>query len=130
MLAAYLNALQQAQNYLDQVFARWLREREYANILAELIQEQTLAGRMDELARTWFEACGESVGDLDIPDPVELFYRAYYLESEWQASLSMMWYVNARRIKIRGLAFLIDFNPPWDGALKELKKAKINCSVR
>lgn len=120
MLAAYLDAPQQAQSYLDQVFPFWLNKRDFVDVLAELIEEQMHPSRMDKLARTWFEACGGNVDDLDIPDPVDLFYRAYYLDAEWQASLSMMWYVNARRIKVRGLAFLIDHNPPWDGALKEI----------
>jgi hypothetical protein len=32
----------------------------------------------------------------------------------------VLWYTDSRRYKVQGMDFLIDFNPPWEGAIKDI----------
>ena len=47
------------------------------------------------------------------------FYAAYEVGNEYQSSVMVFSYVNPRRLRVYGLGFLIDHNPPWEGAVKD-----------
>ncbi len=32
----------------------------------------------------------------------------------------LFWYTNPRRTRVQGFNFLVDYNPPWDGAVKDI----------
>jgi len=48
------------------------------------------------------------------------FYRAYMYADDSQGLIIVLWYADRKRRKVQGLSFLIDFNPPWKGAVKDV----------
>src|SRR5262249_30494959 len=59
---------------------------------------------------------GGLVAEIEAWDP---FYAAYSAGNEMQASLMIFWYTNRRQQRVLGLSLLLDYQPPWDGAVKD-----------
>jgi hypothetical protein len=59
----------------------------------------------------------------DVPDR---FLQAYYYDDAEtfgepsQAYVVVFWYTNPRRTRAQGVGFLLDYNPPWDGSVKDI----------
>jgi hypothetical protein len=122
LLRACANASTQVQARLDAVVPEWLGERGYLGSLFELL-EQGRASYEDKDRRrvvTWLRAAGADVSGLQEPQAEECFYQAYMYADESQGVIIVLWYTDSRRRKVRGMNFLVDFNPPWEGAVKDI----------
>jgi hypothetical protein len=124
MLRAYLAAPERARARLDGVLPGWLREHGYLAVLRERIADGSLSADLRPQALAWLEASGVDTESLDsAPD---LFFQAYYYDDaavvgeKSQAYVAVFWYTNPKKKRAQGIAFLLDYNPPWDGSVKDV----------
>ncbi|MCC7353072.1 MAG: hypothetical protein IT330_04880 [Anaerolineae bacterium] len=119
MIRAYLAASTQAQARLEQVIPGWLRDRHLLATLEEIVAGQRLAGELQPRALAWLAAAGQDTHAL-VAQLQDTFYEAYFFGDDSQATLSIFWYADHKKTRARGFNFLIDYNPPWDGAIKDI----------
>ncbi len=119
ILAAYLATPTPTRARLDAFVPRWLRERNLLPTLEALTAQGALQGEPRKQAIAWLTANGVSL-QLPEPTPTDLFYQAYDLNDKSQAFVTVLWYVNPKKNRLHGINFLIDHNPPWDGAVKDV----------
>jgi len=124
MLRAYVAASEPARDRLDRVLPRWLSERDCAETLQEMARARSLGSDLRPLALTWLEAAGADTEPLEsVPS---LFLDAYYYDDEAlvgeksQAYVAAFWYTSTRRNRAQGICFLLDYNPPWNGSVKDI----------
>lgn len=108
---------------LDAALVAWLQERDLLDQLRTLEARQSFHEPAQSLARAWLEAGGVTVAPLPAFDPTDLFIAAYELGEPSQDTPTLFWYEDARRRRVRSASFLVDFEPPWEGALKDLAYA-------
>jgi hypothetical protein len=99
----------------------WLRERGHLDTLRSLTPTWNLHDDLArEAAHAWLEAGGIAPAPELALTLSDLLIDAYEFSNTSQASLALFWYKDARRRRVRATAFLIDFEPPWEGALKDV----------
>jgi hypothetical protein len=106
---------------LDLVLPEWLRNHELTKPFTELVQHGLLEGQEYEVAVAWLTDAGIAQTALQVVhDPA--FYRAFWGgdEMDSQGFFMLFWYVNRQQTRVRGINVLIDFNPPWEGAAKDI----------
>ena len=119
VLAVFAAASPDVQAKLEQVIPQWLAQRDGLTALETLVSKGRLSMALQSLAARWLAAAGREVTSL-APSAESTFHSAFILEEEWQAAVIVLWYSNPRRNRARGMEFLIDHNPPWDGAIKDV----------
>ena len=119
IVSAAMHAPEAAQARLDELMPDWLTERDHLATLSDLVARESLDDQQQQRALVWLSAAGADTGDLVAEiegwDP---FYAAFTAGDEMQASLMIFWYTNRRQQRVHGLGLLLDFQPPWDGAVK------------
>lgn len=98
----------------------WLKQRELQEPLSSLQARYAFQGPADGVARALLAATGIAVAPEEEADPVELFIAAYELGEPSQDAPTLFWYEDARRRRVLMASLLVDFEPPWEGALKDL----------
>jgi len=48
------------------------------------------------------------------------FYKAFTYADGSQGLILILWYAGRDQRQVEGMSFLIDFNPPWEGAVKDI----------
>lgn len=117
LLRAFLAAPEASRAHLNTVIPDWLVHREYAPLLVDAIQESTLEDELLGQAARWLQAANIEV---PVMSPQETFYKAFHYSNEFQGLLMIFWYANVRKTKAQGMSFLLDYNPPWEGAVKDI----------
>lgn len=124
MLHAYADASAPVRARLDGVLPGWLGRHDYLGVLKKMVAERALAQDLRSPALAWMKAGGLDTRSFDrVPD---LFWRAYYYDDEAvlgeksQAYVAVFWYTGPRKNRAQGMAFLLDYNPPWDGSVKDI----------
>jgi hypothetical protein len=97
----------------------WLARQNGLEALATLVGRGQLTTVRQTTALRWLAAAGREVA-APAPSAVSTFHSAYLLEGEWQTAVIVLWHSNARHSRARGLQFLIDGNPPWEWAIKDV----------
>ncbi len=120
LLKAYQDAPAPAQTQLNQIVPPWLRDRGHLPALREAVVRNTLAGPDLELAVAWLQVAGEDTAALTQLQQPDTFFDAYFYRDRSQATLLIFWYRDNRRTRAQGMNFLLDYNPPWDGAVKDI----------
>lgn len=108
---------------LEQPIGTWLRDQGLIELLHDLEAKHVFAGPARQLARAWLAAAGQSLEPLLEPVIEDLVIRAYQVGGEAddsQTSVTLFWYEDMRRRRVHSASFLIDYEPPWEGALKDL----------
>ena len=124
MLRAYLAAPAPMRDRLDRVVPRWLSQRGYVNTLKDVVAGQSLGADVQPAALGWMKAAG--VDTRSFERPPNLFFRAYYYDDagmfggKSQAYVIVFWYTSPRKKRAQGMGFLLDYNPPWDGSVKDI----------
>jgi hypothetical protein len=120
IVSAAMHAPEAAQAHLDDLLPDWLSRRGHLTTLGDLVARESLDDQQRQRALAWLSAAGVDTGDLVAEiegwDP---FYAAFTAGNEMQASLLIFWYANRREQRVHGLSLLLDFQPPWDGAVKD-----------
>ena len=119
LLKAYQAASEQVQQSLAAMLPQWIQERGDQDILIELAD----LGRFDEKGQQntlqWLQAAGTDVTALQQKEEVDRFLGAYTFSDDSQGFILLFWYEDHRRRKAEGVNFLLDYNPPWEGAVKD-----------
>jgi len=119
LLNACAGASTPIQARLDAVVPEWLRERGYLNSLRTLVNQHRIVDEDQQQVVTWLEAAGIDVSELKERQVQSSFYRAWMYTDSSQGVIIVLWYADHWRRKVQGLSLLIDFNPPWEGAVKD-----------
>jgi hypothetical protein len=106
---------------LTHLLPAWLQQMAAVDDLVSLVEHGTLQPQESLLAANLVQACGVKIAPVEA-GPEHHFHSAYYGADELgsQGFLIILWYANRQKSRLRGLNFLIDFNPPWDGAVKDV----------
>jgi hypothetical protein len=104
---------------LDTLLPAWLRSRSHLATLGELFAKEKLDYELRGQAGAWLEANG-IMPPKPTPISTDLFYQAHDLDDKSQALVVVFWYTDAKKNRVYGMNFLIDHNPPWDGAVKDV----------
>lgn len=120
LLRAYHSAGRRVQGRLDEVVPEWLGERSYADALLKLMERHNIYEGGRERASIWLEGAGADLSALQKVEQRTHFYRAYTYADDSQGLIEVFWYTDHRRRNVQGMNFLIDFNPPWEGAVKDI----------
>ena len=124
VLRAYLSASAPARARLDGILPRWLSKHNHLNVLKEMVADQSLDVDSRPPALAWMKATGMDTKSLDsLPS---LFLQAYYyddaamLGEKSQAYVAVFWYTSPKKNRAQSIGFLLDYNPPWDGSVKDV----------
>lgn len=120
LLRAYQSAPTSVQAFLDDVVPVWLAERGHVDLLCQLVQASRLNPQSQDRALAWLQTAGLDPAALREWQPQSLFHGAYRCADDSQGVITIFWYTDGRRQKVDGMGFLIDFNPPWEGAIKDI----------
>ena len=120
MLRAYQAALAPAQSRLAQVLPGWLQDNGYVAELAQIASESSLDDASRNLALSWLQVGGADTSAPAVRQEEETFYGAYHYGDGSQAILIVLWCTDRKRSRVQGFSFLLDFNPPWEGAVKDI----------
>ena len=126
-LDAYLPALlelypilsPEIQNQLDTHVPPWLYERNESRLLAKLMRNRDLSAVVRERARLWMQAAWSPTAPVEAAGDIS-FYQAYHYSDDSQGIIILLWFSDAQRRQAAGMSFLIDYNPPWEGAIKDI----------
>ncbi|PDW04004.1 hypothetical protein [Candidatus Viridilinea mediisalina] len=110
----------QQQERINPSIGQWLQAQGLIDALAQLEANQNFTGTSRNLVRHWLEAAGTTLAPIEEVTPDDLFIAAYTVGNESQSSLALFWYKDERRRQVQSLMFLIDHEPPWEGALKDI----------
>jgi len=121
LLKTINDAEQATQQRLTDLLPTWLQQVEIVDDLATLVEQGNLQPQEMILATNLLQVCGVEVSAV-AADEDHAFHTAFYGADELgsQGFLIILWYANRQRNRVRGLNFLLDFNPPWDGAVKDV----------
>jgi hypothetical protein len=112
----------EVQARLDDVLPRWLEDQEYVDPLMEIVKQRTLDATEKRCIEGWLKEAGVSEQEIKkIEEKPNLFYKAYTHTDQFgsQGFILVMWYTDKHQRRATGFQFLIDHNPPWEGALKD-----------
>ncbi|GAB4424613.1 MAG: hypothetical protein OHK0015_03650 [Chloroflexi bacterium OHK40] len=114
-------ALPEAQREpLDTMLSTWIQERGLLPVLHNLEDRRTFQEPARSLARQLLEAGGHSLAAEEPINLADLFLAAYELGEASQDAPTIFWHEDERRRRVCSASFLIDFEPPWEGAVKDL----------
>ncbi len=119
VLPVYASASPETQARLERVLPEWLARLDGLSALEALVRREQLTAALQTIGLRWLAAGGREVS-LIMPSAESTFHSAYALDDSSQAAVSVLWYSNAQRNRARGMQFLIDHNPPWEGAIKDV----------
>jgi len=121
LLKTVNDADQPIQQRLTALLPTWLQQMATVDELVDLVEQGNLQPQEISSATKLLHACGVEVSATAAGDD-HAFYSAYYGADDLgsQGFLIILWYANRQQNRVRGLSFLLDFNPPWDGAVKDV----------
>jgi hypothetical protein len=124
LLRAYLAASASVRARLDNVLPNWLDSRDHVSTLKEMLATQSLNSDSRAQALAWMVSLGiDTESFQSLPS---LFLDAYYYDDEAflgeksQAYVIVLWYEDFSKRRAQGMGFLLDYNPPWDGCVKDI----------
>ncbi len=120
LLKAYPDAPAPVQARLDAVLPEWLAEHKYIDPLLELVKQHRIDYEDQQRALAWLEAAGADLSGLQERQAQTSFYQAHTYADNSQSFIIVFWYTDGRRRRVQGMNFLVDFNPPWEGAVKDI----------
>lgn len=102
--------------------AGWLNVKERIEEMTKLVEHDGFVDDDDRrMALSLLKRMQVDVTALEAVDRV-LFFGAYLGQDDMgsQGTLVVLWYADGRRNQVTGINFLIDYNPPWEGATKDV----------
>lgn len=120
LVSAFADASEESRAQLGQAVGDWLQAKGLLGALRELDARQPFDTPAREAVVAWLAAGGVEAVEHKPLDLADLFVGAYEIGDIYQASPTLLWYTDARRRRVMSAAFLIDNQPPWHGALKDV----------
>lgn len=121
LLKTVNDAEQAVQQRLTELLPGWLPQMGVVEELVALVEQGNLQPQESLRAIAVLQACGVTVSVVPAGKD-HAFHSAYFGADDMgsQGFLIILWYANQQQTRVRGLNFLLDFNPPWDGAVKDV----------
>ena len=106
---------------VESIVLDWLNERNITDTLMHLVERGEVQPVSVDLASRWLSTAGRNVHLATIASDSG-FCDAFIGQDEFgsQGELIVLWYANRSRTRVKGLAFLLDYNPPWEGSVKDV----------
>jgi hypothetical protein len=120
LVGAFAEAPEERRAQHGAAVGEWLRAKGLLGALRELDARQQLAPAARDDVLAWLAAGGIEAAKHEPIDLAGLFVGAYEIGDIYQASPTLLWYSDPRRRRVVSVAFLIDNEPPWYGALKDV----------
>lgn len=120
LIASFQAAPATVQERLNTLLPSWLQQRGYDEQVRHLMRTEGLSLEHQQQMLGWLEAIGDDTSDLRELVQQNTFYRAFCTDDRSQASVTIYSYADRQRSRAQGLNFLIDYNPPWNGAVKDI----------
>jgi hypothetical protein len=100
---------------------QWVSQTERLAALTTLVQQALLDDADTDLALAWLDAAGVETAGIR-PEVEHPFFAAYIGEDQFgsQGVFVLLWYANRMGSRVTGLNLLIDYNPPWEGSVKDV----------
>jgi len=117
-----LSAMEPAiQEDIASVLVTWLRRRDDISHLKAMLEDGLFDAASTAMAQQLLDRAGEVV-NLTAQVTVEQFYAAAEGVDQFgsQGMFYVAWRADGKRSRVRGCYFLVDYNPPWEGALKDI----------
>jgi hypothetical protein len=124
LLRVYPSTSASARARLDSVLPHWLKQRGHIDVLKEMTVDLSLDTSLRPTALAWMASLGIDTESLE--NPPSLFFDAYYyddkasLGEKSQAYVMVLWYHDTKKRRAQGMGFLLDYNPPWEGSIKDI----------
>ncbi|MEM7131003.1 MAG: hypothetical protein AAF702_32070 [Chloroflexota bacterium] len=120
LLRAVQSAPEIVHESLNRLLPGWIDTNQNKDVFLMLLEEESIAHENIDLAKAWLMQMGVEQERLN-KEQDSTFCDAYFGIDGFpsQAFLIILWYHNRTRSKVRGINFLIDFNPPWEGSIKD-----------
>ncbi len=117
---AYATAPAAAQKSLDKTLPDWLQAQGFVDDLQAALERHLFPPEDAQAALAWLQAAGVDTSLME--EESSTFYHALIGSDVMgsQRTLALFWYTSYRRDRVRGLSILIDYNPPWEGAAKDI----------
>lgn len=119
LLKAYQAAPHPVQQNLSEMLPQWIQQRGDQSILIELTEQERFDEKGQKAVLQWLQNIGVELAKVQQVEEINRFYEAYMYADESQGFILFFWYEDRRRRKVEGLNFLLDYNPPWEGAVKD-----------
>ena len=120
VLAAAIDGPSEAQVLLNRSMPGWLSQHGRLDALRDLLARHTLDEEKARRALAWLAEAGADTSDLRAEaEEWNPFFDAYLAGNEMQATLTIFWYDDRRRNRVHSLGLLLDYEPPWNGAVKD-----------
>jgi hypothetical protein len=116
------DAMPEVQARLNNTIPKWIEDQDYSEPLLKVAEQRSLNAAEKRCIEEWLERSGIPQHELEkIEKNPDLFYKAYTHTDEFgsQGFIIVIWYTDQRKRRATGFQFLIDHNPPWEGALKD-----------
>lgn len=120
LVSAYTDTPQADRAQLAEPLGVWLRAGGRLAALREVAARQAFEAPAHEYVSAWLEAGGLAPVAAPALAAADLFIEAYEVGDASQASVTLFWYEDPRRRRVIAASFLIDYEPPWEGSLKDL----------
>jgi len=120
LIKAYLAAASGARQHLDTAIPGWLNTSGYVELLLKYLERFNIPGEIRKQSLNWLELCGVEASVLKGLETITPFYKAFAHANEFQGVLMVFWFTGSNKSQVRGMSFLLDFNPPWEGAVKDI----------
>jgi hypothetical protein len=121
LAGAYADIPKAGRAALDAPIREWLQTQGLLAQLRDLEERQAITGAGQPIARAWLEASGITPAPLPSDaNLADLLIASYEVANPMQASTVIFWYADGRRRLVRSVTFLIDYQPPWEGSLKDV----------
>ena len=108
------------QERLNQLIPGWIESHYETATLLALLEEENIQDEDVDLAKAWLTEMGVDQEQLN-QERDSTFCDAYFGIDGFpsQGFIIIMWYANRNRSRVQGFNFLLDFNPPWEGSIKD-----------
>lgn len=123
LIGAFASTPETQRAALTTAMSEWLQQHGLVEILHSLEARHTFREDTRSVARALLAACGISLASEAVANPADLFLAAFELGESSQDLPTIFWHEDERRRRVCRASFLVDFEPPWEGALKDISFA-------
>lgn len=120
LLARFKKSTPAIQEGFAEHVADWLQSSQMAGPLHRLLEEQKLQQEHEATICEWLSAAGVSLTEYEERKSIPTFFKAFQLVNEMQGAVIGLFYTDHRRIRVRAMTLLLDFQPPWEGSVKDI----------
>jgi len=120
LLGAFASLSEAQRTALNGPISEWLQQHGHVELLRSLEDRHIFKEPTRSVVRALLAMCGIDLAPVVVANPADLFLAAFELGGTSQDSPTIFWYEDERHRRVCRASFLVDFEPPWEGALKDI----------